>query len=328
MRGTLAVARKEVLSYFFAPMAYIVVAVFLVMNGFLFSVLLAALSQPGSNQASSPMIFFFGGSIFTWLFLLVTVPAITMRLGAEETKSGTLETLLTAPVTDLGVVLGKYLGALAVYAACWLPTVLYLWVLTRFSDVDFGPVLSGYLGILLVGMLFTSVGLYSSTRTPASAATTMTAPVARATVSALTWFRLKATRSIATPVRSCAPITALTAAARNPSRSDSGVPEEVRTVSLHTSTGRRPSRPRTARPSLATPGSTPSTRESNIRSLSLEGGRGPGNHPGPRWIPGAASIAPGRTEASRPGGERRILSPGERPRRLCGVMPPQGFADS
>jgi ABC-2 type transport system permease protein len=108
------------------------------------------------------MIFFFGGSIFTWLFLLVTVPAITMRLGAEETKSGTLETLLTAPVTDLGVVLGKYLGALAVYAACWLPTVLYLWVLTRFSDVDFGPVLSGYLGILLVGMLFTSVGLFTT----------------------------------------------------------------------------------------------------------------------------------------------------------------------
>jgi len=162
MRGALAVAKKEILSYFFAPMAYIVIAVFLLMNGFLFSVLLAALSQPGSGQAGSPMIFFFGGSLFTWLFLLVTVPAITMRLGAEEAKSGTLETLLTAPVTDLGVVTGKYLGALAVYAACWLPTLLYCWVLAQFSEVDPGPVASGYLGVLLVGMFFTAVGLFTS----------------------------------------------------------------------------------------------------------------------------------------------------------------------
>lgn len=162
MRGALAVAKKEILSYFFAPMAYIVIAAFLVMNGFLFSVLMAALSQPGAPEAGSPMIFFFGGTIFTWLFLIVTVPAITMRLGAEEAKTGTLETLLTAPVTDLAVVLGKYLGALALYAACWLPTLLYVWVLAQFSDVDPGPVAAGYLGVLLVGSLFTAVGLFTS----------------------------------------------------------------------------------------------------------------------------------------------------------------------
>lgn len=162
MNGTLAVARKELSSYFFAPMAYIVIAAFLLMNGFLFSLLLAALSQPGSPQGSSPMAIFFGGTLFTWLFLIVTVPAITMRLGAEEAKSGTLETLLTAPVTDLAVVLGKYLAALGLYAACWLPTLIYVWVLAQYSQVDAGPVAAGYLGVFLVGMLFTAVGLFTS----------------------------------------------------------------------------------------------------------------------------------------------------------------------
>ncbi len=154
-------AKKELLSYFFAPMAYIVMAAFLLMNGFLFAVILQALSQPGASSAS-PMGVFFGGTLFFWIFLIVTVPAITMRLGAEERKSGTLETLLTAPVSDAAVVAGKYLGALALYAACWLPTLIYVWVLTRFAEVDAGPVAGGYLGVLLVGMLFTSVGLFTS----------------------------------------------------------------------------------------------------------------------------------------------------------------------
>lgn len=162
MNGALAVARKELYSYFFAPMAYIVIAAFLFMNGFLFSLLLSALSQPGSAQSASPMAIFFGGTLFTWLFLIVTIPAITMRLGAEEAKSGTLETLLTAPVTDLSVILGKYLAAIALYAACWLPTLIYVWVLAQYSEVDAGPAAAGYLGIFLVGMFFTAVGLFTS----------------------------------------------------------------------------------------------------------------------------------------------------------------------
>jgi ABC-2 type transport system permease protein len=161
MRTTAAIARKEFLSFFFAPMAYIVTASFLVMNGFLFSLILAALSQPGSSSAS-PMALFFGGTMFFWIFMILMAPAITMRLGAEERKTGTLETLMTAPVSDAEVVLGKYLGAVAMYAALWLPTLLYCGVLSRFSPVDWGTVGTGYLGVLLVGMLFLAVGLFTS----------------------------------------------------------------------------------------------------------------------------------------------------------------------
>lgn len=161
MNALLAIARKELLSFFFAPMAYIVIAAFLLMNGFIFAVILAALSQPGSFS-TSPMSVFFGGTLFFWIFLIVMVPVITMKLGAEEFKTGTVETLMTAPVSDLEVVLGKYLGALALFTASWLPTVLYPIVLAAYSQVDWGPVLSGYLGVLLVGAFFAAIGLFTS----------------------------------------------------------------------------------------------------------------------------------------------------------------------
>ena len=161
MRAAFAIAKKEFFSFFFAPMAYIIVASFLVMNGFLFSVILAALSQPGAFSAS-PMAVFFGGTMFFWIFMILMAPVITMRLGAEERKSGTLETLVTAPVSDLEVVLGKYAGAMAMYSALWLPTLLYAWVLSRFAEVDWGPVWTGYLGVFLVGAFFVAAGLFTS----------------------------------------------------------------------------------------------------------------------------------------------------------------------
>lgn len=161
MKAVLAIARKELLSYFFAPMAYIVAASFLIMNGFLFYLIIAALSQPGASSAS-PMGLFFGGTALFWLYLIVTVPVITMRLGAEEKKTGTLETLLTAPVSDWEVILGKYAAAFSLYVALWLPTALYPVVLAQFGPVDWGPVAGGYVGVLLLGSLFVSVGLFTS----------------------------------------------------------------------------------------------------------------------------------------------------------------------
>jgi ABC-2 type transport system permease protein len=161
VNAILAIARKELLSYFFAPMAYIVASAFLVMNGFLFYIILVALSQPSAGNAS-PMMLFFGGTLFSWLYLIVTVPVLTMRLGAEEKKAGTLETLLTAPVSDWEVVLGKFAAAFTLYVVLWIPTVLYPLVLSQFGKVDWGPVAGGYLGILLVGAYFISVGLFTS----------------------------------------------------------------------------------------------------------------------------------------------------------------------
>lgn len=161
MTAVLALAKKELRGYFLSPVAYAVFTAFLLLNGFLFSLILTALSQPGA-AAASPMALFFGGTIFFWIFLIVTVPVITMRLGAEEFKTGTLETLLTAPVTDLEVVLGKYLGAVGLFAALWLPTLLYAWALSRYARVDWGPVATGYLGVLAVGLFFLAAGLFTS----------------------------------------------------------------------------------------------------------------------------------------------------------------------
>jgi ABC-2 type transport system permease protein len=93
------------------------------------------------------------------------VPVITMRLIAEERRSGTIEVLLTSPVTEAQVVAGKFVAALAFYAALWLPTVLYVLVLRRHSEIDFGPVLAGYLGVFLLGFFFLAVGTFCSTLT-------------------------------------------------------------------------------------------------------------------------------------------------------------------
>lgn len=161
MKAIYVIAKKELSAYFLAPMAYIVIAAFLLLNGFLFSLITTALSRPGATS-TSPMALFFGGTLFFWVFIIVVAPVITMRLGAEEAKSGTLETLLTAPVSDFEVILGKYTGAMGLYVAAWLPTLLYVWMLRGYSVVAMGPVWGGYLGVLLVGLFFTAVGLFTS----------------------------------------------------------------------------------------------------------------------------------------------------------------------
>ena len=103
--------------------------------------------------------------IIFWLFLLSLVPVITMRLIAEERRSGTIEVLLTSPVNEAQVVVGKFSAALIFYIFLWLPTILFVLVLMRHSEIDLGPVLAGYVGVLLLGFLFLAVGTFASTLT-------------------------------------------------------------------------------------------------------------------------------------------------------------------
>ncbi|HQQ47100.1 MAG TPA: ABC transporter permease [Acidobacteriota bacterium] len=161
MNGVLAIIRKELSHYFFAPMAYIVMGSFLLMNGFVFYVILAAVSRAGSAGAS-PMAIMFGGTFFFWLITIIMIPVITMKLGAEERKQGTIETLLTAPLSDLEIVLGKFSAAFVFYFLCWLLTFVYVLVLRAYGEIDWGPVLSGYLGTLLLGMFFISIGMFTT----------------------------------------------------------------------------------------------------------------------------------------------------------------------
>ncbi|HEX8229184.1 MAG TPA: ABC transporter permease [Chloroflexia bacterium] len=155
MRNALYVAGKELRSYFVSPMAYIIVAFWLVITGLFFT------ASATSGDASMRNVF----GVLPILLLLVS-PALTMRLLAEESRTGTLELLLTAPVKDWSVVIGKFLGALGLYAAMMFLTILYPLILALFrGNPDWGPIWSGYLGVLLLGMAFLSVGLFASSLT-------------------------------------------------------------------------------------------------------------------------------------------------------------------
>jgi len=164
MTKILAIVRRELIAYFSSPLAYIVLTAFLLMQGYIFSIIVSFLNNP-TTQAMTPLRLFFGGTVFFWLFLLFTVPVITMRLLAEERRSGTIEVLLTSPVTEGQVIAGKFLAALLFYVVLWLPTVIYVALLKQHSSIDLRPVAAGYVGVLLVGFLFLAVGTFTSTLT-------------------------------------------------------------------------------------------------------------------------------------------------------------------
>ncbi len=164
MRKILALIRRELIAYFSSPLAYMVLTAFLLLQGYIFYLIVSFLNDP-RTQAMTPLRLFFGGTIFFWLFLLFVVPVITMRLIAEERRSGTIEPLLTAPITEGQVIAGKFLAALLFYVVLWLPTVVYVIILKRYTAIDLGPVASGYLGVFLLGFLFLGVGTSMSTLT-------------------------------------------------------------------------------------------------------------------------------------------------------------------
>ena len=154
------------MAYFLSPLAYVVMIFFLVIMGYSFWFLASLLAGGQANVSVMNELF---GSFFFWLPMLIVSPVLTMRLLAEERRSGTLETLLTVPVGDTAVVLGKYFGALSFFIVMWLPTVSYAFLLHRFSaesaPVDFGPLIGGYLGALVVGAFYLAVGIFCSSVT-------------------------------------------------------------------------------------------------------------------------------------------------------------------
>ena len=164
MKAILATFSREFRAYFFSPIAYIVAALLLLVNGGVFWLIVSFLNDPRS-QIGAPLELFFGQTIFFWLILLFIAPVLTMRLLSEERRSGTIEVLMTAPVTEGQVVTGKYLAALLFYIFLWLPTVTYPLLLSYYSEVDWGPVATGYLGVVGIGALFLSVGIFASALT-------------------------------------------------------------------------------------------------------------------------------------------------------------------
>lgn len=165
MSGFLAVASRELRAYFFSPLAYVILTFFLLINGYVFSLIVSYLNDPRAGGSTAPLKLFFGDTFFFWLVLLFVTPILTMRLLSEERRSGTIEMLMTAPVSEAQVVAAKYLAALGFYLFLWLPTLVYVGIVAQSSEVDWGPILSGYLGILGIGAVFLAVGIFGSSFT-------------------------------------------------------------------------------------------------------------------------------------------------------------------
>jgi ABC-2 type transport system permease protein len=147
--------RREIRSYFNSPVAYVVIVVFLAIVGWFFTSTLFLV-----NVATLSTLF----EVTPWVFIGF-IPAITMRLLAEEKKSGTIELLTTKPVHDVEIVLGKFLAAFSLLAATLLPTLIYVITMGILGDLDMGPVFTGYLGLLMMGAVFIGIGLFASSLT-------------------------------------------------------------------------------------------------------------------------------------------------------------------
>jgi ABC-2 type transport system permease protein len=163
MRAVLTIAKREIYAYFLSPVAYVVSVVWLLCCGQQFVVYTSMYAgSPSLGASGSPLSMFFGGSVLIYISLLVFTPILTMRLLAEERHTGTLEPLMTAPVTALDVVLGKYLAALTFWIALWLPTGLYVWQTSYFGSIDMGAVAATYLGLFGIGLYYMAIGLAMS----------------------------------------------------------------------------------------------------------------------------------------------------------------------
>ncbi len=173
MRNIIAIADKELRSYFASPIAYIIIGLFSLLFGWFFYMYLMVFVQQ-----SEQMMQFGGGAaaninqqmirgvlLNSSVIILFVMPMITMRTYSEEKRSGTIELLLTSPITDLQIILGKFFGALGLYVAMLFVTMLYMGILFVYGNPEWRPIVAGYLGLLLMGSCFISAGLLISSVT-------------------------------------------------------------------------------------------------------------------------------------------------------------------
>lgn len=166
MRNIWIIFKREMMAYFLSPIAYIVGACVLAIMGINFHLIVTFLSDGPSDY--NPSTWFFNG-IFTWIVLLVVPPVITMQLFADEKKTGMVETMMTAPLKDIEYVLAKFLSGFIFFIVLWVPTFNSIFVLRYFSKdhapLDPGPLMGGYIGLFLMGMLFIAIGCMASAST-------------------------------------------------------------------------------------------------------------------------------------------------------------------
>jgi ABC-2 type transport system permease protein len=173
MRNVLAIAGKELRGYFASPIGYVLVGFWALLFGYFFYTLVAfferqsmqmSMGGPGGSlnvnqMLVSPLL------MNATVIMLLVFPLITMRTYAEEKRSGTIELLLTSPITDLQIILGKFLGALGLFAAMLAVTFVHMGILFLYGSPEWKPIATGYLGLLLMGGSFLSLGLFISSLT-------------------------------------------------------------------------------------------------------------------------------------------------------------------
>jgi len=159
MKNASAIFIREIKSYFTSPIAYVVLIAFSILTGFFFTAYFNWATRYG-GEASMRSIFH--NISITMLFV---APLITMRLFSEEKRSGTIELLMTSPVTDIEVVMGKFLASLALFLLMLATTILCPFFLMFYSHPDLAPMLVGYFGLFLLGGAFLSLGIFASTIT-------------------------------------------------------------------------------------------------------------------------------------------------------------------
>jgi ABC-2 type transport system permease protein len=173
MRNILAIAHKELKSYFSSPIAYIVLGFWALMYGYFFVAILQYFVRQSMqmSQFQGPQAMNVNQQLIRPLvqnvsiLVLFLMPMVTMRTYAEEKRSGTIELLLTSPITDWQIIIGKFVGAMSLYAACLGVTLIHIALLFVYGRPEWKPIVTAYLGLLLLGGCFISVGLFISSLT-------------------------------------------------------------------------------------------------------------------------------------------------------------------
>lgn len=165
MSNLYALTLRELKSWCYSPIAYVVGAVFLLLQGWVFWMLIAVLNDPRVDPSWTMSQFFFGGSFFYWFTVLIIAPLLTMRSFSEEKRTGSIELLLTAPVSSGEVVMAKFLGSWLIYNFLWALTISFFVILNTLTPFDWGPVAGGYIGTWLLGACLMAIGTFASSLT-------------------------------------------------------------------------------------------------------------------------------------------------------------------
>jgi ABC-2 type transport system permease protein len=174
MRNTLAIAQKELRSYFTSPIGYIAVAVFALLYGYFYVAMLdyfVRQSMSAGGQFGGPQAMNVNQMMIrpllqnVTILLLFVMPMITMRSYAEEKRSGTIELLLTSPLSDAEIIIGKFIGALLLWCVMLAVSLIHIALLYAYGRPEWKPIVTAYLGLVLMGGCFISVGLFISSLT-------------------------------------------------------------------------------------------------------------------------------------------------------------------